>query len=108
MHLRRGFWLGTPKIISVDISGVYEVICMKLCNLILLGVKSHLEGRKTLFIAPKQELWAKKSKISNFNISGVYEAICTTFCSLIPPIVSNPLKVETEEFLHCTSDLAMG
>ena len=75
----------TSKIISVNISGVYEVICMKLCNLIPIGVKSHLKGRKTLLIAPKQGLWAKKSKISNVNISGVYEAICTKFCSLISP-----------------------
>ena len=61
---------------SINISGVYKVICMKLCNLIPLGVKIHLEGIRTLLIAPKQGFWAKKSKISKVNISGVYEAIC--------------------------------
>ena len=87
LQLRRGFGVGTSKIISVNISGVYEVICMKL---IPLGVQSHLEGRRTLLIAPKQRFWAKKSKISNVNISDVYEAICMKFCSLIPLITSNP------------------
>ena len=69
-------WGRNLKIINVNISGVYEVICMKLCNLIPLGVKSHLKGRRALLIAPKRGVWAKKSKISNANISGVYEAIC--------------------------------
>ena len=89
LHLRRGHGLGRPKLINVNISGVYGVICMKLCNLIPLGVKSHLEGRRTLLIAPKQGFWAKKSKNSNVNISGVYEAICMKLCSLIPLITSN-------------------
>ena len=90
LHFRSGHGVGHPKYINVNISGVYEVIRMKLCNLIPLGEKSHLEGRRTLLIAPKQGLWAKMSKISNVNISGVYKAICTKFCSLIPPIASNP------------------
>ena len=71
LHFRPGHGLERPKFINVNISGVYEVIRIKLCNLIPLGVKSHLEDR-TLLIAPKQGLWAKKSKISNVNISGVY------------------------------------
>ena len=54
MHLQRGHGLGRPKFINVNISDVYEVICMKLCNIIPLGVKSHLKGRRTLLIAPKR------------------------------------------------------
>ena len=76
----------------VNISGVYEVICMKHCNLISPGVKSHREGRKALLIAPKMGFWAKKSKINNVNnISGVYEAICKKFCNLTSLIIG---KVE--------------
>ena len=90
LHFRPGHGLGHPKFINVNISGVYEVIRMKLYNLIPLGVKSHLEGRRALLMAPKQGFWAKKSKINNVNISGVYEAICMTFCSLIFLITSNP------------------
>ena len=52
---------------------------------------SHLEGRRTLLIAPKQGFGAKKSKISNVNISGVYEAICKKSCNLISLIIG---KVE--------------
>ena len=83
---------------------------MKLCNLIPLGVKSHLKGRRTLLIAPKQGFWAKKSKISNVNISGVYEAICMKFCSLIPLITNNPLEVESEEnfVLHLKRGHGLG
>ena len=51
LHLRPGHGVGRPKFINVNISGVYKVICMKLCNLIPLGVKSHLEGRRALLIA---------------------------------------------------------
>ena len=87
LHFRPGHGVGRPKFINVNISGVYEVIRMKLGNLI---PKSHLEDRSTLLIAPKPGRWAKKSKRSNVNISGVYEVICTKFCSLMPPISSNP------------------
>ena len=89
LHLIHGHGLGRPKFINANTYGVYESICMKLCNLIPLGLKSHLEGRRTLLIAPKQGFWAKKSKNSNVNISGVYEAICMKLCSLIPLITSN-------------------
>ena len=57
-----------------------------------MGVKSHLEGRKALLIAPKRGFWAKKSKISNINISGVYEAICMKFSNLISLTVKSRLK----------------
>ena len=67
LHLKRGHGLGRPKLINVNISGVYEVICMTPCNLIPLGVKSHFEGRSALLIAPKQGFWAKKSKIRDKN-----------------------------------------
>ena len=89
LHFRPGHGLGRPKCINVNISGVYKVIGMELCNLIPQRVKSHLEAKKSLLIAPKQGLWAKKSKISNVNISGVYKAICMKFCSLSPLITSN-------------------
>ena len=73
----------------VNISGVYEVICMKLCNIIPLGAKSHLKGRRTLLIAPKRGFWALCVTTSNGYSSGVYRPISTTFCSLIPLITSN-------------------
>ena len=58
--LKTGSWGRNLKNLNVYISGVYEVICMKLCNLIPLGVKSHLKGRRALLIAPKRGFWAKK------------------------------------------------
>ena len=97
MHLRLGLGVGTSKIINVNISSVYEVICMKLCNLIALGVKSHLKGRRALVIAPKWGFW-------------VFEAICTKFCSLIPQITSNPYVVKLQEIfsLHLRLGLGVG
>ena len=97
MHSRLGLGVGTKKIINVNISSVYEVICKKLCNLIPLRVKSHLKGRRALLIAPKQGFW-------------VYEAICTKFCSLIPQITSNTYVVELEEIfaLHLRLGLGIG
>ena len=71
LHLSHGPGQGRPKFINVNISGVYEVICMKLCNLIPLEVKSHLNGKRALLMAPKWGFWALCVTTSNGYSSGV-------------------------------------
>ena len=86
---KRGFWAKKSKTSNMNISGVYEVICMKLCNLIPLEVKSHLKGKRALLIAPKRGFWALCVTTSNCYSSGVYRPISTKFCNLIHQITCN-------------------
>ena len=99
LHFSHGHGVGRPKFINVNISGVIEVICMNLCNLIPLEVKSHLNGKRALLIAPKPWFWALCVTTSNGYSSGVYRPINTKFCNLIHQITCNLQVVKLEEIV---------